>query len=162
MRSLPTWRAIAATGFGSSYQTLTRQIRARQLRPVCADCGRATERANADAVIPHPAGEETQWDWLDLPDPPSSCRWGAAERTNSLSRTPWSTLAAQEQPASPKRDGLLLVGAVTQKTVRLPLATSAWMVGRGSSFTNTAIWSPLAPDVLTSLTTPTKWPEPPL
>ena len=62
-------------GFTASYQTLTRQIRARQLRPVCTDCGRATERANA--VIPHPAGEETQWDWLDLPDPPTSWGWGS-------------------------------------------------------------------------------------
>ena len=62
-------------GFTASYQTLTREIRARNLRPVCVDCGRATERANA--VIPHPAGEETQWDWLDLPDPPTSWGWGS-------------------------------------------------------------------------------------
>ena len=62
-------------GFTASYQTLTREIRARQLRPVCVDCGRATERANA--VIPHPAGEETQRDWLDLPDPPTSWGWGS-------------------------------------------------------------------------------------
>lgn len=66
---------LEALGFTASYQTLTRQIRTRQLRPVCADCGRATERANA--VIPHPAGEETQWDWLDLPDPPTSWGWGS-------------------------------------------------------------------------------------
>ena len=66
---------LQALGFGSSYQTLTRQLRARHLRPVCTDCGRATERANA--VIPHPAGQETQWDWLDLPDPPSSWGWGS-------------------------------------------------------------------------------------
>jgi len=66
---------LRALGFGSSYQTLTRQIRARNLRPICADCGRATERANA--VIPHPAGEETQWDWLDLPDPPDAWGWGS-------------------------------------------------------------------------------------
>src|SRR3954454_12661877 len=62
-------------GFTASYPTLTRQIRARHLRPVCADCGRATERANA--VIPHPAGEETQWDWVDLPDPPDAWGWGS-------------------------------------------------------------------------------------
>lgn len=66
---------LQALGFGSSYQTLTRQIGAGQLRPVCADCGRATERANA--VIPHPAGEETQWDWLAVPDPPATWGWGS-------------------------------------------------------------------------------------
>jgi hypothetical protein len=66
---------LEALGFEASYQTLTRQIRDRKLRPACTDCGRATERANA--VIPHPAGEETQWDWLDLPDPPAAWGWGS-------------------------------------------------------------------------------------
>jgi predicted transcriptional regulator len=41
---------LQALGFEASYPTLTREIRARRLRPVCADCGRATERANA--IIP--------------------------------------------------------------------------------------------------------------
>ena len=66
---------LEALGFTASYQTLTRQIRARSLRPVCTDCTGATGRANA--VIAHPAGEETQWDWLDLPDPPTSWGWGS-------------------------------------------------------------------------------------
>jgi len=66
---------LEALGFTASYQSLTREIRTRHLRPVCTDCGRATERANA--VIAHPAGEETQWDWLDLPDPPTSWGWGS-------------------------------------------------------------------------------------
>jgi hypothetical protein len=29
-----------------------------------------------NAIIEHPAGEETQWDWLDLPDPPAAWGWG--------------------------------------------------------------------------------------
>ncbi len=29
------------------------------------------------AVIDHPPGAETQWDWVELPDPPSSWGWGA-------------------------------------------------------------------------------------
>jgi transposase len=61
-------------GFGLSYQSLTRNIRQRNLRPVCQACRTATERPNA--VIAHPAGEETQWDWLELPDPPASWGWG--------------------------------------------------------------------------------------
>ncbi|ORA83828.1 transcriptional regulator, partial [Mycobacterium intermedium] len=61
-------------GFGLSYQSLTRNIRRRGLRPVCQVCRTATERPNA--VIPHAPGEETQWDWLDLPDPPASWGWG--------------------------------------------------------------------------------------
>ncbi len=53
-------------GYAMSYQTLTRQVRDRKLRPVCEACLTATERPNA--VIEHPPGEETQWDWLDLPN----------------------------------------------------------------------------------------------
>lgn len=62
-------------GFRLSYQSLTRNIRARKLRPVCQACRTATERPNA--VIPHPPGGETQWDWVDLPNPPASWGWGA-------------------------------------------------------------------------------------
>ena len=43
-------------GFGLSYQSLTRNIRARGLRPVCAPCRTVTERPNA--IIAHPPGDE--------------------------------------------------------------------------------------------------------
>lgn len=59
-------------GYAGSYQTLTRQIRDRGLRPACAECAHVTKRANA--VIAHPPGEETQFDWLELPDAPA--QWG--------------------------------------------------------------------------------------
>ena len=59
---------LEALGFEASYQTLTREVRARRLRPVCADCGRATKRPNA--IIPHPAGEETQWTGWTCPTRP--------------------------------------------------------------------------------------------
>lgn len=62
-------------GYPMSYPTLTRQIRARHLRPHCQECAHAVDRANA--VIDHPPGEETQWDWLDLPNPPARWGWGA-------------------------------------------------------------------------------------
>ncbi len=62
-------------GFALSYQSLTRNIRARGLRPLCQACRTATERPNA--VIPHEPGGETQWDWVDLPNPPEAWGWGA-------------------------------------------------------------------------------------
>jgi transposase len=65
-------------GFGLSYQSLTRNIRARGLRPVCGACRSVTERPNA--LIEHPPGDETQWDWLDLPDPPPLWGWGKTAR----------------------------------------------------------------------------------
>jgi transposase len=66
---------LVELGFAQSYPTLTRQIRARGLRPVCEACHAARERPVA--VIEHPPGEETQWDWVELPDPPASWGWGA-------------------------------------------------------------------------------------
>lgn len=62
-------------GYDGSYPTLTRQIRVRGLRPACEPCRPATGRPIA--VIDHPPGAETQWDWVELPDPPQSWGWGA-------------------------------------------------------------------------------------
>ena len=67
---------LQGLGFAQSYQTLTRQIRDRGLRPHCEPCSVAKGRPVA--VIEHPPGVETQWDWLELPDPPTSWGWGAS------------------------------------------------------------------------------------
>jgi transposase len=61
---------LVALGFGRSYQTFTRKLRDRELRPHCEPCASSNGRAHAD--IEHPPGEEVQWDWLELPDTP----WG--------------------------------------------------------------------------------------
>ena len=61
-------------GYDRSYQTLTRQVRVRGLRPACEACTPAKGRAAA--VIEHPPGQETQWDWVELPDPPEHWGWG--------------------------------------------------------------------------------------
>lgn len=56
-------------GFTGSYPTLTRQVRDRGLRPACTACAHVTKRPNA--IIEHPPGEETQFDWVELPDAPA-------------------------------------------------------------------------------------------
>ena len=56
-------------GFTGSYPTLTRQVRDRGLRPVCTACAHVTKRPNA--IIEHPPGAETQFDWVELPDAPA-------------------------------------------------------------------------------------------
>jgi len=66
---------LLGLGFTGSYPTLTRQIRGRRLRPACEPCSPAKGRPVA--VIEHPAGAETQWDWLELPDPPAAWGWGS-------------------------------------------------------------------------------------
>lgn len=72
--ALTLFDELEPLGFDLSYQSLTRNIRTRGLRPDCQACRTATQRPNA--IIEHPPGEETQWDWLELPDPPASWSWG--------------------------------------------------------------------------------------
>lgn len=65
-------RELQALGFSGSYQTLTREVRVRALRPHCEACVGAKGRATTE--IEHAPGAETQWDWLELPEAP----WGGS------------------------------------------------------------------------------------
>jgi len=62
---------LTAAGFDRSYPTLVRELRRTGLRPVCLVCQQRRGRAPT-TEIDHPAGEEIQWDWLELPLTP----WG--------------------------------------------------------------------------------------
>ncbi len=62
-------------GYAGSYPSLTAAIRARGLRPHCEPCQASSGRDAA--IIAHPPGEETQFDWLELPGPPPGWGWGA-------------------------------------------------------------------------------------
>jgi transposase len=59
---------VTALGYDGAYPSFTRALRSRGLRPACEPCHPAAGRPVA--IIDHPAGEETQWDWVELPDPP--------------------------------------------------------------------------------------------
>jgi transposase len=65
------YRELVEAGFDRSYPTLVRELRRLQLRPVCLVCQHRRGRAPT-VEIEHPAGEEIQWDWLELPETP----WG--------------------------------------------------------------------------------------
>jgi transposase len=65
------YRELVAAGFDRSYPTLVRELRRLELRPVCLVCQH--RRGTAPTVeIEHPAGEEIQWDWLELHQTPWS------------------------------------------------------------------------------------------
>lgn len=66
---------LSELGYRGSYPSLTRALRTRGLRPACANCATVAERPAA--VIEHPPGQETQWDWVELPDPPAHWGWGS-------------------------------------------------------------------------------------
>jgi len=61
---------VVELGYERSYQRFTAELRKRELRPICPDCISARSRVTIE--IPHPPGEEIQWDWLELPEAP----WG--------------------------------------------------------------------------------------
>ena len=71
---------ITALGFTGSYPALTAAIRVHRLRPHCEACD--ASRGRDSAIIDHPAGEETQWDWLELPGPPAA--WGVGGHAHLL------------------------------------------------------------------------------
>jgi len=63
---------VVELGYPGSYPSFTRALRDRELRPACPACTAGQHRESA--IIDHPPGEETQLDWLELPDPPIG--WG--------------------------------------------------------------------------------------
>jgi hypothetical protein len=59
---------VVGLGYEGAYSTFTRALRRYRVRPHCEPCHASTGRNVA--VIAHPPGEEIQFDWLELPDPP--------------------------------------------------------------------------------------------
>src|SRR5260370_4999994 len=72
---------VADLGYDGSYPSFTRALRRHGLRPRCDDCA-AAGVPEEFAVIGHPAGGETQGDWVELPDPPPS--WGQRKNAHLL------------------------------------------------------------------------------
>jgi transposase len=64
---------VGELGYPGAYPSFTRALRSRRLRPHCEPCSQSAGRDHA--VIEHPPGHETQWDWLELPDPPAGWGW---------------------------------------------------------------------------------------
>ena len=116
---------VVALGYDRANSMFTRQLRGRGLRPHCEPCSATTGRAAA--VIEHLAGEETQWDWLELPDPPESWGWGTTAHllVGALARSgQWrATLAASEEQTH-------LVGALDVATRKLGGVTKTWRFDR--------------------------------
>lgn len=67
---------VTGLGYDGGYSSFTRALRGRGLRPACEPCRPARDRPVT--VIDHPAGEETQWDWRELPDSPR--HWDGYDR----------------------------------------------------------------------------------
>jgi hypothetical protein len=71
---------LVRLGFAGSYPSLTAASRAHRLRPHCEPC--QASKGRDSSIITHPPAEETQWDWVKLPNPPSS--WGLGREAHLL------------------------------------------------------------------------------
>src|SRR5665647_1609842 len=70
---------------------------------------RARSTPGPIAVIDHPPGEETQWDWVELPDPPQGWGWGAQAHllVGALSHSgAWRGLLCESEDQAHLVDGL--------------------------------------------------------
>lgn len=112
-------------GFGGSYPSLTAAIRAHRLRPHCEPC--QASKGRDSAIIDHPPGEETQWDWIELPNPPTS--WGLGREAHllvgSLSHSGrWRAVLADSE------DFPHLIEALDRVTRKLGGLTRRWRFDR--------------------------------
>lgn len=117
---------LVPLGYSGSYQSLTRQIRVRGLRPVCVACAHVTQRPNA--IIAHPPGEETQFDWVEMPDPPAG--WGFPSRKAYVLVGSLAHSGVWRAAISPSMDLPHLLAAMTTVLVLLGGVTRDWRFDR--------------------------------
>jgi transposase len=116
---------VVGLGYAGSYQAFTASVRRHELRPRCEACAQAKTRDRA--LIEHPAGQETQWDWLELPDPPA--HWGLAGKAHLLLGTlahssRWRGWLAESE------DQPHLIEGLHQVAARLGGLTGSWRFDR--------------------------------
>ena len=116
---------VVALGYTGSYPSFTRGLRARALRPHCEPCQASAGRDHV--IIDHPPGTETQFDWLELPDPPTAWGWGTMAHlfVGALSHSSkWRAVLAESE------DQPHLVGALDGVVRRLGGCTKTWRFDR--------------------------------
>ena len=122
---------VQPLGYGGSYQSLTAAIRRLGLRPACQACHAAKGRDVG--IIDHPPGEETQFDWLELPDPPKPWGWGRQAHllVGALSHSGrWRAVLAESE------DFPHLVQALDEVVRRLGGVSDVWRFDRMSTVYN--------------------------
>jgi len=120
---------LVPLGFTGSYQTLTRQIRDRGLRPACTACAHVTKRPNA--IIEHPPGEETQFDWVELPDAPAG--WAFPTKRAYVLVGSLAHSGVWRAVISPSMDLPHLLAAMTMLVGLLGGVTKTWRFDRMST-----------------------------
>jgi transposase len=120
---------VVALGFDLSYPSFTRGLRARGLRPACEPCRPAKGRPVA--IIDHPPGVETQWDWLELPSPPG--HWDGYRSKAYLLVGALSHSGAWRGVLAEADDQPHLIDALHRVAVKLGGLTREWRFDRMAS-----------------------------
>ncbi len=123
---------VSALGYVGGYSSFTRGLRSRGLRPACEPCRPAKGRPVA--IIEHPAGAETQWDWLELPDPPG--HWDGYDRKAFLLVGALSHSGKWRAQLAERADGPHLADGLHQVAGKLGGLTRSWRFDRMSSVAN--------------------------
>jgi transposase len=111
---------VVALGYRGSYVSFARQVRLAGLRPHCEACAGVSGRETIE--IPHPPGDETQWDWFERRAP-----WGGTANVllGTLSHSGRVRGALAERTDQPH-----LVEAMDAVLRRLGGSTRIWRTDR--------------------------------
>ena len=112
---------VVPLGYDRSYPSFVRQLRAAGLRPHCEACAGVAGRDTIE--IPHPAGEEIQWDWFERRRSP----WGATAYV-LLGTLPYS--GRTRGVLAPATDQAHLIEALDGVLRRLGGSARRWRVDR--------------------------------
>ncbi|WP_208761589.1 IS21 family transposase [Microbispora hainanensis] len=128
LQATTLFEEVAGLGYAGAYSSFTRAIRRGRLRPHCEPCQQV--RGRDVAIINHEPGEETQWDWVHLPDPPQGWGW-PREAYLLVGSLPYS--GRWRGWLSPSTDQPHLVQGLHEVCVRLGGLTLGWRFDRMST-----------------------------
>lgn len=129
LQATALFEEVVALGYAGGYSSFTRAIRDRKLRPHCEPCQQAKGRDSA--IISHEPGDETQWDWVHLPDPPRGWGWPRSEAYLLVGSLPYSS--RWRGWLSPSMDQPHLVRGLHEVCARLGGLTLGWRFDRMST-----------------------------
>jgi transposase len=128
LQATALFEEVAGLGYAGAYSSFTRAIRERRLRPHCEPCHAA--RGRDVAITEHEPGEETQWDWVSLPDPPRHWGW-PREAFLLVGSLPYS--GRWRGWLSPSTDQPHLIQGLHEVALRLGGLTAGWRFDRMST-----------------------------
>ncbi len=113
----------SALGYDRSYQTFTRMLAsAGCARRACRVAGR---RRGATIDMDHPAGDECQWDWLELPEAPWLAAGGRMQVRHRLGAGDVRVVPGFDESSPSSNDGSRRFGGRTRPSLASAIAPAS-------------------------------------